>query len=143
MSNNQENGNNRVKSCRDFLEFEERLHSSGFHHIAVSGEAKWLTYLWKRELEFFKSRDLLLHSAKLEIKRIFRRSFLNAAAQVSRNKSWSSLCGAHCVPNLPRIAVEAVFILLTERDCHRAYLFRFILTNSPVRNVCESGQDKT
>ncbi|GFV87821.1 hypothetical protein TNCV_781031 [Trichonephila clavipes] len=36
-------------------------------------------------------RDLTLHSAKLEIKRIFRESFRLTASRVARDKPWSTL----------------------------------------------------
>ncbi|GFV93707.1 hypothetical protein TNCV_366081 [Trichonephila clavipes] len=58
--------------------------------------------LWGNERAYFLAkkgtgilqnfrRDLTLHSAKLEIKRIFRESFRLTASRVARDKPWSTL----------------------------------------------------
>ncbi|GFV39027.1 hypothetical protein TNCV_965931 [Trichonephila clavipes] len=71
-------------------------------------------------------RDLTLHSAKLEIKRIFRESFRLTASCVARDKPWSTLCKkSHGIPSSPRAAAVAKFRLLTGHDCLCAHLFRF------------------
>ncbi|GFU20091.1 uncharacterized protein LOC103521360 [Trichonephila clavipes] len=45
------------------------------------------------------------HSAKLEIKRIFRESFRLTASRVARDKPWSTLCKkSHGIPSSPRAA---------------------------------------
>ncbi|GFW96975.1 hypothetical protein TNCV_4801881 [Trichonephila clavipes] len=73
-------------------------------------------------------RDLTLHSAKLEIKRIFRESFRLTASRVARDKPWSTLCKkSHGIPSSPRAAAVAKFRLLTGQDCLCAHLFRFNL----------------
>ncbi|GFX02082.1 uncharacterized protein LOC103524116 [Trichonephila clavipes] len=86
-------------------------------------------------------RDLTLHSAKLEIKRIFRESFRLTA---SRDKPWSTLCKkSHGIPSSPRAAAVAKFRLLTGHDCLCAHLFRFNLVTSPICVLCDTGQDMT
>ncbi|GFU07648.1 uncharacterized protein LOC103523953 [Nephila pilipes] len=45
---------------------------------------------------------LLLHSAKWEIKRIFKQLFHHATSPAAADKSWSVLREFHCVPNSPR-----------------------------------------
>ncbi|GFW72076.1 uncharacterized protein LOC103524116 [Trichonephila clavipes] len=73
-------------------------------------------------------RDLTLHSAKLENKRIFRESFRLTASRVARDKPWSTLCKeSHGIPSSPRAAAVAKFRLLTGHDCLCADLFRFNL----------------
>ncbi|GFW11712.1 uncharacterized protein LOC103524116 [Trichonephila clavipes] len=87
-------------------------------------------------------RDLTLHSAKLEIKRIFRESFRLTAS--SRDKPWSTLCKkSHGIPSSPRAAAVAKFRLLTGHDCLCALLFRFNLVTSPIYVLCDTGQDMT
>ncbi|GFX91064.1 uncharacterized protein LOC103524116 [Trichonephila clavipes] len=89
-------------------------------------------------------RDLTLHSAKLEIKRIFRESFCLTASRVARDKPWSTLCKkSHGIPNSPRAAAVAKFRLLTGHDCLCAHLFRFNLVTSPICVLCDTGQDMT
>ncbi|GFT96243.1 uncharacterized protein TNCV_3906831 [Trichonephila clavipes] len=89
-------------------------------------------------------RDLTLHSAKLEIKRIFRESFRLTASRVARDKSWSTLCKkSHGIPSSPRAAAVAKFRLLTGHDCLCAHLFRFNLVTSPICVLCDTGQDMT
>ncbi|GFW78418.1 uncharacterized protein TNCV_1379641 [Trichonephila clavipes] len=89
-------------------------------------------------------RDLTLHSAKLEIKRIFRESFRLATSRVARDKPWSTLCKkSHGIPSSPRAAAVAKFKLLTGHDCLCAHLFRFNLVTSPICVLCDTGQDMT
>ncbi|GFT09295.1 uncharacterized protein LOC103524116 [Trichonephila clavipes] len=89
-------------------------------------------------------RDLTLHSAKLEIKRIFRESFRLTASRVARDKPWSTLCKkSHGIPSSPRAAAVAKFRLLTGHDCLCAHLFRFNLMTSPICVLCDTGQDMT
>ncbi|GFU35524.1 uncharacterized protein TNCV_3543211, partial [Trichonephila clavipes] len=88
--------------------------------------------------------DLTLHSAKLEIKRIFRESFRLTASRVARDKPWSTLCKkSHGIPSSPRAAAVAKFRLLTGHDCLCAHLFRFNLVTSPICVLCDTGQDMT
>ncbi|GFX44119.1 uncharacterized protein TNCV_4119151 [Trichonephila clavipes] len=89
-------------------------------------------------------RDLTLHSAKLEIKRIFRESFRLTASRVARDKPWSTLCKkSQGIPSSPRAAAVAKFRLLTRHDCLCAHLFRFNLVTSPICFLCDTGQDMT
>ncbi|GFW26501.1 uncharacterized protein LOC103524116 [Trichonephila clavipes] len=89
-------------------------------------------------------RDLTLHSAKLEIKRIFKESFRLTASRVARDKPWSTLCKkSHGIPSSPRAAAVAKFRLLTGHDCLCAHLFRFNLVTSPICVLCDTGQDMT
>ncbi|GFU61013.1 uncharacterized protein LOC103524116 [Trichonephila clavipes] len=89
-------------------------------------------------------RDLTLHSAKLEIKRIFRELFRLTASGVARDKPWSTLCKkSHGIPSSPRAAAVAKFRLLTGHDCLCAHLFRFNLVTSPICVLCDNGQDMT
>ncbi|GFU81591.1 uncharacterized protein TNCV_4927221 [Trichonephila clavipes] len=89
-------------------------------------------------------RDLTLHSAKLEIKRIFRESFRLTASRVARDKPWSTLCKkSHGIPSSLRAAAVAKFRLLTGHDCLCAHLFRFNLVTSPICVLCDTGQDMT
>ncbi|GFW61078.1 retrovirus-related Pol polyprotein from transposon opus [Trichonephila clavipes] len=89
-------------------------------------------------------RDLTLHSAKLEIKRIFRESFRLTASRVAGDKPWSTLRKkSHGIPSSPRAAAAAKFRLLTGHDCLCAHLFRFNLVTSPICVLCDTGQDMT
>ncbi|GFY35487.1 uncharacterized protein LOC103524116 [Trichonephila clavipes] len=89
-------------------------------------------------------RDLTLHSAKLEIKRIFREPFRLTASRVARDKPWSTLCKkSHGIPSSLRAAAVAKFRLLTGHDCLCAHLFRFNLVTSPICVLCDTGQDMT
>ncbi|GFX72618.1 uncharacterized protein LOC103524116 [Trichonephila clavipes] len=89
-------------------------------------------------------RDLTFHSAKLEIKKIFRESFRLTASRVARDKPWSTLCKkSHGIPSSPRAAAVAKFRLLTGHDCLCAHLFRFNLVTSPICVLCDTGQDMT
>ncbi|GFU56603.1 uncharacterized protein TNCV_1407411 [Trichonephila clavipes] len=88
--------------------------------------------------------NLTLHSAKLEIKRIFRESFRLTASRVARDKPWSTLRKkSHGIPSSPRAAAVAKFRLLTGHDCLCAHLFRFNLVTSPICVLCDTGQDMT
>ncbi|GFT29428.1 uncharacterized protein LOC103524116 [Trichonephila clavipes] len=89
-------------------------------------------------------RDLTLHSAKLEIKRIFRESFRLTASRVARDKPWSTLCKkSHGIPSSPCAAAVAKFRLLTVHDCLCAHLFCLNLVTSPICVLCDTGQDMT
>ncbi|GFX09340.1 uncharacterized protein LOC103524116 [Trichonephila clavipes] len=111
--------------------------------------------LWGNERAYFLAkkgtgilqnfrRDLTLHSAKLEIKRIFRESFRLTASRVARDKPWSTLCKkSHGIPSSPRAAAVAKFRLLTGHDCLYAHLFCFNLVTSPICVLCDTGQDMT
>ncbi|GFT46812.1 uncharacterized protein NPIL_588541, partial [Nephila pilipes] len=88
-------------------------------------------------------RHLPLHSAKLKIKRIFKKSFHHATSLVAADKTWSAFRGSHCVPDSPRAAAVAMFRLLTGHDCLSAYLFRFNIIISPLFVLCDSGQAMT
>ncbi|GFT64512.1 uncharacterized protein TNCV_2382501 [Trichonephila clavipes] len=104
------------------------------------------TFWQKRERVSFRTfcRDLTLHSAKLEIKRIFRESFHLTDSRVARDKPWSTLCKkSHGIPSSPRAAAVAKFRLLTGHDCLCAHLFRFNLVTSPICVLCDTGQDMT
>ncbi|GFW52364.1 zinc finger MYM-type protein 1 [Trichonephila clavipes] len=87
-------------------------------------------------------RDLTLHSAKLEIKRIFRESFRLTASRVARDKPWSTLCKkSHGIPSSPRAAAVAKFRLLTGHDCLCAHLFivqREYISNAPTEKCLEN-----
>ncbi|GFT11085.1 uncharacterized protein TNCV_1084411 [Trichonephila clavipes] len=88
-------------------------------------------------------RDLTLHSAKLEIKRIFKESFRLTASRVARDKPWSTLCKkSHGIPS-SRAAAVAKFRLLTGYDCLCAHLFRFNLVISPICVLCDTRQEMT
>ncbi|GFV56529.1 uncharacterized protein LOC103521360 [Trichonephila clavipes] len=69
LSNYNENNCLRVQNCRELLG-------------KIKGK---IVFQWN-----FR-RDLTLHSAKLEIKRIFRESFRLTASRVARDKHWSTL----------------------------------------------------
>ncbi|GFT09205.1 uncharacterized protein LOC103524116 [Trichonephila clavipes] len=89
-------------------------------------------------------RNLTIHSAKLEIKRIFRESFRLTASRVAHDKPWSTLCKkSHGIPSSPHAAAVAKFRLLTGHDCLCAHLFRFNLVTSPICVLCDTGQDMT
>ncbi|GFV83854.1 hypothetical protein TNCV_387621 [Trichonephila clavipes] len=94
----------------------------------VFGEMRGQTFLAKKGTGILQNfrRDLTLHSAKLEIKRIFRESFRLATSRVARDKPWSTLCKkSHGIPSSSRAAAVAKFRLLTGHDCLCAHLFRF------------------
>ncbi|GFT94337.1 uncharacterized protein LOC103524116 [Trichonephila clavipes] len=121
LSNYNENNCLRVQNCRELLG-------------KIKGK---IVFQWN-----FR-RDLTLHSAKLEIKRIFRESFRLTASRVARDKPWSTLCKkSHGIPS-SRAAAVAKFRLLTGHDCLCAHLFRFNLVTSPICVLCDTGQDMT
>ncbi|GFV42045.1 uncharacterized protein LOC103524116 [Trichonephila clavipes] len=145
LSNYNENNCLRVQNCRELLG-------------KIKGKIvfQWVPYhcgLWGNERADFLAkkgtgilqnfrRDLTLHSAKLEIKRIFRESFRLTASRVARDKPWSTLCKkSHGIPSSPRAAAVAKFRLLTGHDCLCAHLFRFNLVTSPICVLCDTGQD--
>ncbi|GFV79536.1 uncharacterized protein TNCV_279891 [Trichonephila clavipes] len=81
-------------------------------------------------------RSLPLHSAKLEINKIFEKGFRDAATSAAKNKSWrGGLVKPNCVLNSPRAAAVAEF-RLTGHDFLCAHLYRFNLTDPP---LCASG----
>ncbi|GFS93898.1 uncharacterized protein LOC103524116 [Trichonephila clavipes] len=122
LSNYNENNCLRVQNCRELLG-------------KIKGK---IVFQWN-----FR-RDMTLHSAKLEIKRIFRESFRLTASCVARDKPWSTLCKkSHGNPSSPRAAAVAKFRLLTGHDCLCAHLFRFNLVTSPICVLCDTGQDMT
>ncbi|GFW29076.1 uncharacterized protein TNCV_2356341 [Trichonephila clavipes] len=98
--------------------------------------------LAKRGTDVFQRsiRDLPLHSAKLEIIKIFIKCFRDAANSAAKNKSMRVLIKPNCVLDSPRAAVVDEFRLLTEHDCLCAPLYRFNLTDSPCCTLCASGQ---
>ncbi|GFW54403.1 uncharacterized protein LOC103524116 [Trichonephila clavipes] len=122
LSNYNENNCLRVQNCKELLG-------------KIKGK---IVFQWN-----FR-RDLTLHSAKLEIKRIFRESFRLTASRVARDKPWSTLCKkSHGIPSSSRAAAVAKFRLLTGHDCLCAHLFRFNLVTSPICVLCDTGQDMT
>ncbi|GFU09534.1 uncharacterized protein LOC103524116 [Trichonephila clavipes] len=147
LSNYNENNCLRVQNCRELLG-------------KIKGKIvfQWVPShcgLWGNEREDFLAkkgtgilqnfcRYLTLHSAKLEIKRIFRESFRLTASRVARDKPWSTLCKkSHGIPSSHRAAAVAKFRLLTGHDCFCAHLFRFNLVTSPICVLCDTGQDMT
>ncbi|GFV40633.1 uncharacterized protein LOC103524116 [Trichonephila clavipes] len=131
LSNYYENNCLRVQNCRELLgKIKEKI-------VFQWVPSHW--GLWRNERADFLAkkgtgiflnfrRDLTLHSAKLEIKRIFRESFRLTAFRVARDKPWSTLCKkSHGIPSSPRAAAVAKFRLLTGHDCLCAHLFCFNL----------------
>ncbi|GFX24141.1 uncharacterized protein TNCV_2436341 [Trichonephila clavipes] len=137
-----------IPLCLDKLNMHQSLYTerssfNGYHPTVVFGEMRGQTF-WQKKgtgiLQNFR-RDLTLHSAKLEIKRIFRESFRLTA---SRDKPWSTLCKkSHGIPSSPRAAAVAEFRLLTGHDCLCAHPFRFNLVISPICVLCDTGQHMT
>ncbi|GFY11355.1 uncharacterized protein TNCV_4473381 [Trichonephila clavipes] len=84
--------------------------------------------------------ELALHSTKLEINRIYKNCFRDAATIAAKNKSWRVLIKPNCVSDSPRAAAVAEFILLAGHDCLCVHLYRFNLTDSPFCVLCASGQ---
>ncbi|GFX78610.1 uncharacterized protein TNCV_30501 [Trichonephila clavipes] len=76
-----------------------------------------------------RSTRVPLHSAKLEINKIFKKCFQDAATSVAKNKSWRRLTKPNCVSDSPRAAVVVEFRLLTGHDHLCAHLYRFNLTD--------------
>ncbi|GFU07993.1 uncharacterized protein NPIL_495421 [Nephila pilipes] len=85
------------------------------------------------------SRHLPLLTAKLEIKRIFKQSFHNAAS-LDDDKSWDVLRGSYCALDSPRAAALVMFRVLIGHDFLSAYLFRFNIISSHICVLCDSGQ---
>ncbi|GFV15190.1 uncharacterized protein LOC103524116 [Trichonephila clavipes] len=147
LSNYNENNCLRVQNCRELLgKIKGKIVFQWVpFHCGLWGNerADFLAKKGTGILQNFR-RDLTLHSAKLEIKRIFRESFRLAASRVARDKPWSTLCKkSHGSPSSPRAAAAAKFRLLTGHDCLCAHLFRFNLVTSPICVLCDTGQDMT
>ncbi|GFU40276.1 uncharacterized protein LOC103524116 [Trichonephila clavipes] len=150
LSNYNENNCLRVQNCRELLgKIKKRKDrpSMGTIHCGLWGNerADVLAKKGTGILQNFR-RDLTLHSAKLEIKRIFRESFRLTASRVARDKPWSTLSKkSHGIPSSPRAAAVAKFRLLTGLPlcCLCAHLFRFNLVTSPICVLCDTGQDMT
>ncbi|GFW51810.1 uncharacterized protein LOC103524116 [Trichonephila clavipes] len=147
LSNYNENNCLRVQNCREFLgKIKGKIVFQWVpSHCGLWGNerADFLAKKGTGILQNFR-RDLTLHSAKLEIKRIFRESFRLTASRVARDKPWSTLCKkSHGIPSSPRTAAVAKFRLLTGHDCLCAHLFRFNLVTSPICVLCDTGQDMT
>ncbi|GFV65579.1 uncharacterized protein LOC103524116 [Trichonephila clavipes] len=147
LSNYNENNCLRVQNCRELLgKIKGKIVFQWVpSHCDLWGNerADFLAKKGTGILQNFR-RDLTLHSAKLEIKRIFRESFRLTASRVARDKPWSTLCKkSHGIPSSPRAAAVAKFRLLTGHDCLCAHLFRFNLVTSPICVWCDTGQDMT
>ncbi|GFV44540.1 uncharacterized protein LOC103524116 [Trichonephila clavipes] len=147
LSNYNENNCLRVQNCRELLGKikGEIVFQWVPSHCGLCGNerADFLAKKGTGILQNFR-RDLTLHSAKLEIKRIFRESFRLTASRVARDKPWSTLCKkSHGIPSSPRAAAVAKFRLLTGHDCLCAHLFRFNLVTSSICVLCDTGQDMT
>ncbi|GFU86223.1 uncharacterized protein TNCV_368791 [Trichonephila clavipes] len=148
LSNYNENNCLRVQNCRELLgKIKGKIVFQWVpSHCGLWGNER-ADFFGKKKgtgiLQNFR-RDLTLHSAKLEIKRIFRESFRLTASRVARDKPWSTLCKkSHGIPSSPRAAAVAKFRLLTGHDCLCAHLFRFNLVTSPICVLCDTGQDMT
>ncbi|GFV37248.1 uncharacterized protein LOC103524116 [Trichonephila clavipes] len=147
LSNYNENNCLRVQNCRELL---GKIKGNIVFQWVPSHCGLWgnerADFLAKKGTGILQNfrRDLTLHSAKLEIKRIFRESFRLATSRVARDKPWSTLCKkSHGIPSSPRAAAVAKFRLLTGHDCLCAHLFRFNLVTSPICVLCNTGQDMT
>ncbi|GFW23844.1 transposase [Trichonephila clavipes] len=147
LSNYNENNCLRVQNCRELLgKIKGKIVFQWVpSHCGLWGNerADFLAKKGTGILQNFR-RDLTLHSAILEIKRIFRESFRLTAFRVARDKPWSTLCKkSHGIPSSPLAAAVAKFRLLTGHDCLCAHLFRFNLVTSPICVLCDTGQDMT
>ncbi|GFS75221.1 uncharacterized protein LOC103524116 [Trichonephila clavipes] len=147
LSNYNENNCLSVQNCRELLgKIKGKIVFQWIpSHCGLWGNEK-ADFLAKKGTGILQNfrRDLTLHSAKLEIKRIFRESFRLTASRVARDKHWSTLCKkSHGIPSSPRAAAVAKFRLLTGHDCLCAHLFRFNLVTSPICVLCDTGQDMT
>ncbi|GFS63309.1 uncharacterized protein LOC103524116 [Trichonephila clavipes] len=147
LSNYNENNCLRVQNCRELMgKIKGKIIFQWVpSHCGLWGNerADVLAKKGTGILQNFR-RDLTLHSAKLEIKRIFRESFRLTAFRVARDKPWSTLCKkSHGIPSFPRAAAVAKFRLLTGQDCLRAHLFHFNLVISPICVLCDNEQDMT
>ncbi|GFX74907.1 uncharacterized protein LOC103524116 [Trichonephila clavipes] len=141
------NNNESIKNCRELL---GKIKGKIVFQWVPSHCGHWgnerADFLAKKGTGILQNfrRDLTLHSAKLEIKRIFRESFRLTASRVARGKPWSTLCKkSHGIPSSPRAAAVAKFRLLTRYVCLCAHLFRFNLVTSPICVLCDTGQDMT
>ncbi|GFS50951.1 uncharacterized protein LOC103524116 [Trichonephila clavipes] len=147
LSNYNENNCLRVQNCRKLLgKIKGKIVFQWVPcHCGLWGNER-ADFLAKKRTGILRNfrRDLTLHSAKLEIKRIFRESFRLTASRVARDKPWSTLCKkSYGIPSSPRAAAVAKFRLLTGHDCLCAHLFRFNLVTSPICVLCDTGQDMT
>ncbi|GFW22446.1 torsin-1B [Trichonephila clavipes] len=147
LSNYNENNCLRVQNCRELLgKIKGKIVFQWVpSHCGLWGNER-ADFLAKKGTGILPNfrRDLTLHSAKLEIKRIFRESFRLTASRVARDTPWSTLCKkSHGIPSSPRAAAVAKFRLLTGHDCLCAHLFRFNLVTSPICVLCDTGQDMT
>ncbi|GFV40435.1 uncharacterized protein LOC103524116 [Trichonephila clavipes] len=147
LSNYNENNCLRVQNCR---ELPGKIKGKIVFQWVPSHCGLWgnerADFLAKKGTGILQNfrRDLTLHSAKLEIKRIFRESFRLTASRIARDKPGSTLCKkSHGIPSSPRAAAVAKFRLLTGHDCLCAHLFRFNLVTSPICVLCDTGQDMT
>ncbi|GFX45400.1 uncharacterized protein LOC103524116 [Trichonephila clavipes] len=118
LSNYNENNCLRVQNCRELLgKIKGKIVFQWVpSHCGLWGNerADFLAKKGTGILQNFR-RDLTLHSAKLEIKRIFRKSFRLTASRVARDKPWSTLCKkSHGIPSSHRAAAVAKFRLLPD-----------------------------
>ncbi|GFT91162.1 probable RNA-directed DNA polymerase from transposon X-element [Trichonephila clavipes] len=147
LSNYNENNCLRVQNCRELLgKIKGKIVFQWVPSHCGLWENERADFLAKKGTGILQNfrRDLTLHSAKLEIKRIFRESFRLTASRAARDKPWSTLCKkSHGIPSSPRAAAVAKFRLLTGHDCLCAHLFRFNLVTSPICVLCDTGQDMT
>ncbi|GFV80170.1 uncharacterized protein LOC103524116 [Trichonephila clavipes] len=94
FSNYNENNCLRVQNCRELLgKLKGKIVFQWVpYHCGLCGNER-SDFLAKKETGILQNlrRDLTLHSAKLEIKRIFRESFRLTASRVARYKPWSTL----------------------------------------------------
>ncbi|GFW14916.1 uncharacterized protein LOC103521360 [Trichonephila clavipes] len=94
LSNYNENNCLRVQNCRELL---GKIKGNIVFQWVPSNCGLWgnerADFLAKKGTGILQNfrRDLTLHSAKLEIKRIFRESFRLTASRVARDKPWSTL----------------------------------------------------
>ncbi|GFS49553.1 transposon Ty3-I Gag-Pol polyprotein [Trichonephila clavipes] len=147
LSNYNENNCLHVQNCRELLgKIKGKIVFQWVpSHCGLWGNER-ADFLAKKGTSILQNfrRDLTLHSAKLEIKRIFRESFRLTASRVARDKPWSTLCKkSHGIPSSRRAAAVAKFRLLTGYDSLWAHLFRFNLVTSPICVLCDTGQDMT
>ncbi|GFS52565.1 probable RNA-directed DNA polymerase from transposon BS [Trichonephila clavipes] len=142
LSNYNENNCLRVQNCRELLgKIKGKIVFQWVPSHCGLWENERADFLAKKGTGILQNfrRDLTLHSARLEIKRIFRESFRLTASRVVRDKPWSTLCKkSHGIPSSPRAAAVAKFRLLTGHDCLCAHLFRFNLVTSPICVLCDT-----
>ncbi|GFV08158.1 uncharacterized protein LOC103524116 [Trichonephila clavipes] len=141
LSNYNENNCLRVQNCRELMgKIKGKIVFQWVpSHCGLWGNERG-DFLAKKGTGILQNfrRDLTLHSAKLEIKKIFRESFRLTASRVARDKPWSTLCKkSHGAADV------AKFRLLTRHDCLCAHLFRFNLVISPICVLCDTEQDMT